>query len=92
VSCCRRKNQRKKQPPYYINDRMMGWGTRTDGVVDVCAIATEKYRILREPIVQTIASTRSTYLRPSSRPSPLVPAEQEQTVAVVTCQRCVTVE
>ncbi len=76
--------KRKKQPSYYINDPMMGWGTRTDGVVDVCAIATEKHRILREPIVQAIASTLSTYLRPSSRTSPLVPAEQERTVAVVT--------
>ncbi len=75
--------KRKKQPPYYINDPMMGWGSRTDGGVDVCAISTEKHRILREPIVQIISATLSKYLIGSGLPM-LEPVEDLRAEATQT--------
>jgi thioesterase domain-containing protein len=43
--------KRPKQPFYYINDPLMGWGKRTEGGVEICEVDFHHAEILREPHV-----------------------------------------
>lgn len=44
-----------KQPFFYVNDPLMGWGTRTTGDVEVHLFNSKHTAILREPYVQELA-------------------------------------
>lgn len=44
-----------KQPFYYINDPLLGWGTRTTGAVEVKVIRSRHLMLLREPYVRALA-------------------------------------
>jgi thioesterase domain-containing protein len=43
--------KRPKQPFYYVNDRQMGWGTRSRGGVEIHEVDFSHLEILREPHV-----------------------------------------
>lgn len=77
--------KREKQPYYYINDPLLGWGTRTVGGVDVHTMATDRHRILREPFVQIIGARLSAYLRAPMKPTePIVEGQIIVTTAGAT--------
>jgi thioesterase domain-containing protein len=44
-----------KQPFFYINDRLLGWGARTTGQVELHVIESEHLALLREPYVRQLA-------------------------------------
>jgi amino acid adenylation domain-containing protein len=44
--------KRPKQPFYYINDPLMGWGARTEGRVEIYEVDFHHLEILREPHVR----------------------------------------
>jgi thioesterase domain-containing protein len=46
--------KRLRQPYYYIRDRQMGWGTRSEGGVEICEINCQHVEVLRQPHVQII--------------------------------------
>lgn len=46
--------KRARQPYYYVRDREMGWGTRSEGGVEICEISCQHIEVLRPPHVQII--------------------------------------
>jgi thioesterase domain-containing protein len=46
--------KRLRQPYYYVRDREMGWGTRSEGGVEICEINCQHIEVLRLPHVQII--------------------------------------
>ena len=48
-----------KQPFYYVNDQLLGWGTRTTGPVQVHLVQSRHGKLLREPYVRALAPTLS---------------------------------
>ncbi|HVO63601.1 MAG TPA: amino acid adenylation domain-containing protein [Terriglobales bacterium] len=58
-----------KQPFFYINDPLMGWGTRTTGSVEVQPIKSKHLALLREPHVAPLADKLSECLARARRDS-----------------------
>jgi thioesterase domain-containing protein len=46
--------KRMRQPYYYVRDREMGWGTRSEGGVEICEINCQHIEVLRPPHVHII--------------------------------------
>jgi thioesterase domain-containing protein/acyl carrier protein len=58
--------KRPKQPYYYVNDPLMGWGARTTGGVEVQLIEVKTSKhilLLREPLVSQLAEKLADSLR-----------------------------
>jgi hypothetical protein len=58
--------------PYYVRDRQMGWGARSEGGVEICEINCRHAEVLRPPHVQIIGqklASRSQGLRDRQRQS-----------------------
>jgi thioesterase domain-containing protein len=47
--------RRPKQPYYYVNDPLLGWGARSEGGVEVHEVNAKHHEVLREPHVQMIS-------------------------------------
>jgi amino acid adenylation domain-containing protein len=47
--------KRPKQPYYYVDDPLMGWGTRSEGGVQTHEINANHHEVLREPHVQLVS-------------------------------------
>jgi thioesterase domain-containing protein len=56
-----------KQPFFYVNDPLMGWGTRTTGGVEVQLIDSRHLALLREPYVRSLAARMSECLECTRR-------------------------
>ena len=60
--------KRPKQPYYYVNDPLMGWGTRTTAKVELQLIevkTSQHILLLREPYVRHLAEKLANSLRRS---------------------------
>jgi amino acid adenylation domain-containing protein len=55
--------KRIRQPYYYIRDRQMGWGNRSEGGVEICEINCRHIEVLRQPHVQTIGQKLASRLQ-----------------------------
>jgi amino acid adenylation domain-containing protein len=55
--------KRTRQPYYYIHDRQMGWGTRSEGGVEICEINCEHVEVLRQPHIQIIGQKLASRLQ-----------------------------
>ncbi len=55
----------QKQPHFYVQDPLMGWGSRTTGGVDVRHIESRHLQLLREPWVRNLAQALGERLRRS---------------------------
>jgi amino acid adenylation domain-containing protein len=49
----------KRQPYYYVRDPLMGWGSRTDGGVEIQHIKAKHLQMLREPWVRNLGRALS---------------------------------
>jgi amino acid adenylation domain-containing protein len=47
--------RRPKQPYYYVNDPLLGWGARSESGVEVHEVNAKHHEVLREPHVQMIS-------------------------------------
>jgi thioesterase domain-containing protein len=47
--------KRPKQPYYYIDDPLLGWGARSEGGVETHEINANHHEVLREPHVQFVS-------------------------------------
>jgi thioesterase domain-containing protein/acyl carrier protein len=59
--------KRPKQPYYYVDDPLMGWGARSEGGVRTYEINTSHYEVLREPHVQLISRVLIDFLSTCER-------------------------
>ena len=59
--------KRPKQQFYYINDPLMGWGSRSEGGVEIHEIDFHHQQILREPHVRQFGETLAAWLARLSR-------------------------
>jgi hypothetical protein len=60
--------KRPKQPYYYVNDPLMGWGTRTTAKVELQLLevkTSQHILLLREPYVRHLAEKLDNSLRRS---------------------------
>jgi thioesterase domain-containing protein len=55
--------KRLRQPYYYIRDRQMGWGARSEGGVEICEVTCEHVEVLRQPHVQIIGQRLASRLQ-----------------------------
>jgi thioesterase domain-containing protein len=55
--------KRLRQPYYYVRDREMGWGTRSEGGVEICEISCQHIEVLRLPHVQIIGQKLASRLQ-----------------------------
>lgn len=55
--------KRPRQPYYYVRDRKMGWGSRSEGGVEICEIEFQHVEVLRQPHVQVIAQKLASRLQ-----------------------------
>ncbi len=65
--------KRPKQPYYYIDDPLMGWGARSEGGVEAHEINANHHEVLREPHVQFVSEVLLARLHPKE-PHTLEPA------------------
>jgi amino acid adenylation domain-containing protein len=49
--------KRPRQPFLYVRDPLMGWGSRSEGGVEICEIKCGHFELLRQPHVQIIGQT-----------------------------------
>ncbi len=71
--------KRPKQPYYYVDDPLMGWGKRSEGGVQTYEINASHHEVLREPHVQIVSRALLEYLSQSDqRESALERAESQQ--------------
>ena len=61
--------KRPKQPFYYVNDPLMGWGPRTSGGVEIHVIDFDHLYLLREPHVGVLAEKLAVCIARVSRQS-----------------------
>ena len=54
--------KRPKQPYYYVNDPLLGWGVRSEGGVTTYEINATHHEVLREPHVQLVSQVLRDYL------------------------------
>ncbi len=54
--------KRPKQPYYYIDDPLLGWGARSEGGVTTYEINASHHEVLREPHVQLVSRVLLDYL------------------------------
>jgi amino acid adenylation domain-containing protein len=67
--------KRPRQPFYYIDDPLLGWGARSRGGVTTYAINANHHEVLREPHVQLVSQVLLEYLNGShGRATPLQPS------------------
>jgi amino acid adenylation domain-containing protein len=59
--------KRPKQPYYYVDDPLMGWGARSRGGVRTYEISASHHEVLREPHVQLVSKVLLDYLSLSER-------------------------
>ena len=55
--------KRPRQPYFYIRDRKMGWGTRSQGGVEICEINSKHTEVLRQPHVRIIGERLASRLQ-----------------------------
>jgi thioesterase domain-containing protein/acyl carrier protein len=55
--------KRPRQPYYYIRDRKMGWGARSEGGVEICEINFQHAEVLRQPHVPIIGERLASRLQ-----------------------------
>jgi amino acid adenylation domain-containing protein len=55
--------KRPRQPYYYIRDRKMGWGARSEGGVEICEINFQHAEVLRQPHVRIIGERLASRLQ-----------------------------
>ena len=55
--------KRPRQPYYYIRDRKMGWGARSQGGVEICEINFQHAEVLRQPHVRIIGERLASRLQ-----------------------------
>src|SRR5664279_2569931 len=67
--------KRPKQPYYYVDDPLMGWGLRSEGGVMTYEVKASHHEVLREPHVQLVSRVLVDYLRQSEMRT--TAAEQE---------------
>ena len=60
--------KRLRQPYYYVRGREMGWGTRSEGGVEICEIHCQHIEVLRLPYVQIIGQKLASRLQRIKRP------------------------
>src|SRR5664279_536085 len=58
--------KRPKQPYYYVDDPLMGWGARSEGGVQTYEINASHHEVLREPHVQLVSKVLLDYLNQSA--------------------------
>ncbi len=58
--------KRPKQQFYYVDDPQMGWGSRSEGGVEIHDIDVLHHQFLREPQVQTVSKAMLARLRPEN--------------------------
>jgi len=66
--------KRPKQPFYYIHDREMGWGTRTESGVEIHEVDLNHLEILREPHVRTFGEKLSACMARIGRRATAIPS------------------
>jgi len=70
--------KRPKQPYYYVDDPLLGWGTRSEGGVQTHEVTANHHEVLREPHVQMVSRVllerlgRSGERTPASQPAAAV--------------------
>ena len=55
--------KRLRQPYYYVRDRQMGWGARSEGGVEICEVNCRHVEVLRQPHVQIIGQRLASRLQ-----------------------------
>ena len=72
--------KRPKQQFYYIKDSQLGWGSRTQGGVEICEIDFHHLEILREPHVRKFGEKLRKAMAQVSRRSlqPQAPTEDHE--------------
>jgi thioesterase domain-containing protein/acyl carrier protein len=73
--------KRPKQPYCYIDDPQMGWGSRTEGGVEIHEINADHFAMLREPNVQIVGEVLGAHLRPAVSHVETPPADLTAPVA-----------
>jgi thioesterase domain-containing protein len=69
--------KRPKQPFYYINDRELGWGMRTESGVEIHEVDLNHLEILREPHVRTFGERLSACMARIGRRTTAMPSSIE---------------
>ena len=54
---------KRRQPYYYVRDREMGWGTRSEGGVEICEMHCQYIEVQRLPHVQIIGQKLASRLQ-----------------------------
>ena len=65
--------KRPKQPYYYVEDPLLGWGARSRGGVTAYSIHTNHHEVLREPHVQMVSRVLLEHLNGSQDRRPQLP-------------------
>ncbi len=76
--------KRPRQPYYYVNDPVMGWGQRSTKTVEIYAVDATHEAMLREPCVQGIAENLRDRMRRIAMECSAKTAQARKPAALVT--------